>query len=710
MATLQSRLQKLSQKHGTARPTSTQSRLQRLSRLHGTKEEEEEEEKEESFIDELVGLGERVWYGETEDPWFGRRDAKGQQQAPLMGEVRGKMGLEDIAPYAAQFIESPYEKGVKPLAKLGYGLSKMGPFQRPTADPNVVDAQRVLSEGAESVTGLIRNPLAKDYYPVEGIMNVAAGVAPGLKALGLPKAARVASVVADPISPTVGLGAKAVKKGVEKAKPFVKKGAEKVAEAAAKPKKAASQFAKDVKIPGRALQTEFTQAVQSFFTNMQPEFVDRMHQYATDLNLSQRMHNARLSPRPTMDKVQAKIKAYVDKRQDAAAKSFGDAKAAAVDKYGEVSVSTGIDGALPATINDKLTGFGGRLMVRWKEKMMKPDPKDPKKMVEVSVDRSATMNKEGILVDENGAQINRVPADVFEWDVKWLRKEATMGDKANKKVRTHLREMLNSGEVSGETGGRSLSVQQGLTYVEKNNAVIAGMKRGQRPAAKLTSGIREVELAAIDAQLPPGARGYFKDYRRHKEMLDQLEEDFGVKPYMDKVSRKKLKKALRSAFAGDEATDNVTRLEAVIGKEGVADIIGAAHYGAFGGGLVVRAEFSSITKLMAGMPVILAGAGAGASLGPLAAVAGGILGGIGLGVLISPRAMLNVTRILGRNPKWRKAITGRGDVKIQPEALQALITNVRQVGQKLKAVNIDIKTLAAQGMTLGQLMQRLEPE
>lgn len=90
MATLQSRLQKLSQKHGTARPTSTQSRLQRLSRLHGTKEEEEEEEKEESFIDELVGLGERVWYGETEDPWLGRRDAKGQQQAPLMGEVRGK--------------------------------------------------------------------------------------------------------------------------------------------------------------------------------------------------------------------------------------------------------------------------------------------------------------------------------------------------------------------------------------------------------------------------------------------------------------------------------------------------------------------------------------------------------------------------------------------------------------------------------------------
>ena len=668
-------------------------------------EEEEEEEKEESFIDELVGLGERVWYGETEDPWFGRRDAKGQQQAPLMGEVRGKMGLEDIAPYAAQFIESPYEKGVKPLAKLGYGLSKMGPF--PTSDPNVVDAQRVVSEGAKSITGLARNPLAKDYYPVEGVMNVAALAAPGLKTLGLPKAARVASVVADPISPSVGLGAKTVKKGVEKATPFVKKGAEKVVGAAAKPRKAASQFAKDVKIPGRALQTEFTQAVQAFFTNMKPEFVDRMHQYATDLDLSQRMHNARLSPKPTMDKVQAKIKAYVNKRQEAAAKSFGDAKAAAVDKYGAVGVSTGIDGALPATINDKLTGFGGRLMVRWKEKMPKRDP-ITNKMVEVEVARSAEMNKEGVLVDKSGAQINRIPGDVFEWDVRWLREEATMGDKANKKVQAHLREMLNSGEVSGETGGRSLSVQQGLTYVEKNNAVIAGMKRGQRPAAKLTSGIREVELAAIDAQLPPGARSYFKDYRRHKEMLDQLEEDFGVKPYMDKVSRKKLKRKLQDAFTGDEATDNVTRLEAIIGKEGVADIIGSAHFGAFGGGLVVRSEFSNITKLFASIPVVAVGAAAG--LGPVAAIAGGLLATIPLAAMISPRAMLEVSRILGRHPKWRKAITGRGDVKIQPEALQALITNVRQMGQKLKAQNIDIKTLAAQGMTLGQLMQRLEPE
>ena len=706
MATLQSRLQKLSQKHGTARPTSVQSRLQRLSRLHGTREEEEEEEKEESFIDELVGLGERVWYGETEDPWFGRTDAKGRRQAPLMGEVRGKMGLEDIAPYAAQFMESPYEKGVKPLAKLGYGLSKMGPF--PTSDPNVVDAQRVVSEGAKSITGLARNPLAKDYYPVEGVMNVAALAAPGLKTLGLPKAARVASVVADPISPSIGLGAKAVKRGVEKATPFVKKGAEKAVGATAKPRKAASQFAKDVKIPGRALRMEFTQAAQAFFTDMKPEFVDRMHQYATDLNLSQRMHDARLSPKPTMDKVQAKIKAYVDKRQEAATKSFGDAKAAAVDKYGAVGVSTGIDGALPATINDKLTGFGGRLMVRWKEKMPKRDP-ITNKVVEVEVARSAEMNKEGVLVDKSGTQINRIPGDVFEWDVKWLREEATMGDKANKKVQAHLREMLNSGEVSGETGGRSLSVQQGLTYVEKNNAVIAGMKRGQRPAAKLTSGIREIELAAIDAQLPKDARGYFKEYRRHKEMLDQLEEDFGVRPYMDKVSRKKLRRKLQGAFTDDEATDNVTRLETIIGKEGVADIIGSAHFGAFGGGLVVRSEFSNIAKLIASIPVVAVGAGA-VGLGPVAAIAGGLIATIPLAAMISPRAMLEVSRVLGRNPKWRKAITGRGDVKIQPEALQALITNVRQMAQKLKAQNIDVKTLAAQGMTLGQLMQRLEPE
>ena len=694
--TAQQKLQAFRRQRGTPTRVSATDKLRKYRGL------QKEEDDDESFVDQIGDLGKRIWYGETEDPWLGRTDEEGVEKAPFMGEVRGKMGVEDIPSYAAQLF-STETPGV--LARLGYGLTKMGPV--PSSDPNVLLAQQATKEGLESTAGVFRNPLAEDYFPVEGILNLASGLSPAAKALKLPKIAKAAGIVADPVSPTIGLGAKAVKKGVEKARPAVAPVVKKATEAVKKPLKGVSQFAKAVKIPGRNLQMEFTQAAQSFFTNMEPEFVDRMHQYATDSNLSQRMHDARLSPKPTMKKVQAKIKAYVDSRQEAASESFKQAKEAAIGEHGALGVSTDIDGALPITINDNLNEFGGRLKIRWKEKIRKPDPKNPQKMVEEEVERSAMMDKEGGLYDENGRLVDAVPADVFEWDVEWLRKEATMGDKANNKVRKHLREMLNSGEVVD--GRRSLTVQQGLTYVEKNNAVIAAMKRGQRPAAKLTSKLRDVELAAIDDVMPPNARGYMKEYRRHKQMLDQLEEDFGVKPNMDDISRKKLNKKLQDAFRGDEGTDNVTRLETVIGKEGVADIIGSAHYGAFAGGLVVRSEFSNITKLLASIPVIAYGASS-AGLGPLAAAAGGLLGGIGLGVLISPRAQLEVARYLGRHPKWRKAITGRGDVKIQPEALQALITNVRQMAQKLKAANIDVKTLAAQGMTLGQLMQRLEPE
>jgi hypothetical protein len=670
--------------------------------LHGKKDEEEDE----SFIDELVGLGKRAWYGETEDPWLGRTDEEGYEQYPLMGEVRGKMGAEDILPYAAQFLESPYEKGIKPLAKLGYGLAKMDPFT-PTTDPDVVAAQRVVSEAGESVTGLFRDPFAKDYYPVEGVMNVAALAFPGLKGLGLPKAARVASIVADPLTPAAGAGIGAARKGVAKAAPAIRK----VKEVVKKPMEGVSRFIKDVNLPGRTLKIEFTQAVQSFFTNMPPEFVDRMHSYATDSNLSRRMHDARVSPKSTIDKVQQVIKDKVNKIQDAASTNFKRGKEVLIEAGGEFGVSTGLDGGLPLNINRELIEFGGRLKVRWEEIVKRPDPKNPKKTVDVIVDREAVMDRRGGFTDEAGRQVALPSDDVFKWDVEWLKKEATMGTNAEEAVQKHIRKMLNSKEtINGE---RALSVQQGLTYIERHNSVIAGMKRKHQPAARLTARLRETNLAAIDKApgLPKDARAYMAEYRRQQTLLKQIEADFGVKPRMDDISRKQLKRKLQSAFDAEDAMDNVDKLESLIGKERVADIVGAVHFGAFGGGLIVRSEFSNIMRILYGAPLIVGGiGGGGAALGTLGALAGGILATLPLTVLISPRAMLEITRVLGRNPKWRKAITGRGDVKISPEALQKLITNVRQIAQKLKPKNIDVKTLAAQGMTLGQLMQRLEPE
>ncbi len=692
-STAQQKLQAYRQKRGALGSTSARDKLRKY-RARSVGKEEEDEDQDESFIDELVGLGERIWYGETEDPWFGRTDKEGRRQAPLMGEVRGKMGAEDILPYAAQFLESPYEKGIKPLAKLGYGLAKMDPFT-PTTDPDVLAAQRVVSEGAESITGLARDPFAKDYYPVEGAMNVAALAYPGLKGLGLPKTARVASIVADPLTPAAGAGIRAARKGAAKAAPAVTKAKATAKKATAAVKDPFKDFYKDVKLEGRSGQVELSESIQSFFTATEPEFVNRLHVYAADNKLAQRMIDARRAPQAVIRKVQAKIKAYADKKQDDASAAFGRAKKAAISEYGDVGVSTRQDGQLPLTINGELIEFGGRLKVRWKEKVKKQDPKDPKKTVEVTVDREAVMNRQGDFLDKGGRLRTDIPLDDFKWDVEWIRKEATMADKANKKVREHLRDMLNSGEtINGE---RSLSVQQGLTYVEKNNSAIKAMKANQRPAAKLSSRIRDAEMVAIREPLPENALAHLGEYNRHNKMLDQIEADFGVKPRMDDISRKKLTRSLESAFKGNEASANVDRLETLIGKEGVADLVGANHFGLFGGGLVVRSEISNIGRL-AGRLVVMGGAGATAGIYA-----------IPLLMFFSPRYMSQVAIYLGKHPTLRKVLTGRGKAA-NSKALQAIATNVRQIAQKLKGQNIDVKTVAAQGMTLGQLMQRLQTE
>jgi hypothetical protein len=542
---------------------------------------------------------------------------------------------------------------------------------------------------------LFRDPFAKDYYPVEGVMNVAALAVPGLKGLGLPKAARVASIVADPLTPAAGAGIGAARKGVAKAAPAVTKAKAAAKKAAAAVKDPFKDFYKNVKLQGRSVHVELSEAIQAFFTATEPEFVNRLHVYAADSKLAQRMIDARKDPQVVVRKVQAKIKAYADKKQDDASTAFSSAKKAAISEYGDIGVSTRQDGRLPLAMNRELIEFGGRLKVRWKEIVKKQDPKDPKKTVEVTVNRDAVMNRQGDFLDEGGRLRTDIPLDDFKWDVEWVRKEATMPGTAKDQVRKHLKEMLNSEETY--KGERSLSVQQGLTYVELNNSVIKAMKANKQPAAKLTSRIRDAEMAAIREPLPENALAHLGEYNRHKEMLAQIEADFGVKPRMDDISRKKLTRSLESAFKGNEASANVDRLEALIGKKGVADLVGANHFGLFGGGLVVRSEISNIARL-AGRFVVMGGAGAAAGFYA-----------IPLLMFFSPRYMSQVAIYLGKHPTLKKVLTGRGKAA-NSKALQGIATYVRQIAQKLKDQNIDVKTLAAQGMTLGQLMQRLQAE
>jgi hypothetical protein len=667
----------------------------RKYRARSVGKEEEDEDQDESFMGKLGALGERIYYGETEDPWFGRTDKEGRRQAPFMGEVRGKMGLEDLPPYLAQAVswETP-----EALWKIGKGVAQKAQYfaepswYREEPGPEAEIPEAVVREGLGAVVDLFGNPLAEDYYPVEGILNAALMATPGAKALHLPRVAKAAAIVADPLTPAVGAVVGAARKG---AAPVVTKATATAKKAAAAVKDPFKDFYKNIKLEGRSGHVELSEAIQAFFTATEPEFVNRLHIYAADSKLAQRMIDARRAPQAVIRKVQAKIKAYADKKQDDASAAFGSAKKAAITEYGDIGVSTRQIGQLPLTINGELIEFGGRLKVRWKEIVKKQDPKDPKKTVEVEVDREAVMNRQGDFLDEGGRLRTDIPLDDFKWDVEWVRKEATMADKANKQVRKHLRDMLNSGEtINGE---RSLSVQQGLTYVEKNNSAIKAMKTNQRPAAKLSSKIRDAELAAIDELLPSDARAYMGEYKRHNKMLDQIEADFGVKPRMDDISRKKLTRSLESAFKGNEASANVDRLEALIGKEGVADLVGAHHFGLFGGGLVVRSEISNIGRL-AGRIVVLGGAGAAAGFYA-----------IPLLMFFSPRYMSQVAIYLGKHPTLKKVLTGRGKAA-NSKALQGIATYVRQIAQKLKDQNIDVKTLAAQGMTLGQLLQRLEPE
>ena len=139
MATLQSRLQRLSQQH-SAPGSSMQSRLDRLRKRHGKQEEEDEEK----------GFFSRLYYGEEE------------------GEG-GAMGLEEIPGQFVDVVTSPIEKGVKPLVSLGAGAAKLAVGSDEDEDTDL--ARMAWDEFADSITEL---PEAlRSGHPTEGIMNLA---------------------------------------------------------------------------------------------------------------------------------------------------------------------------------------------------------------------------------------------------------------------------------------------------------------------------------------------------------------------------------------------------------------------------------------------------------------------------------------------------------------------------------------------------------
>ena len=79
-------------------------------------------------------------------------------------------------------------------------------------------------------------------------------------------------------------------------------------------------------------------------------------------------------------------------------------------------------------------------------------------------------------------------------------------------------------------------------------------------------------------------------------------------------------------------------------------------------------------------------------------------------VFYSPRAASTLLTHLDKAPRIRKAITGRTDIPIPKTKATELVGLVRRMLEKLEKRGLGMKDLASQGMTFGQLMERLQIE
>ena len=709
MATLQSRLQKLSQKHGTARPTSVQSRLQRLSRLHGTKKEEEDEER---------GLLSRVWYGEEE------------------GEG-GRMGIEDIPGQFADVALSPIEKGLKPLIDLGAGAGKIAIGQEEDEDTRL--ARMAGSEMVESVTGL---PKAfESGYPVEGVMNLAAAatlpftggasvaglagkvpklgqlakVASKLDKIAGHKAMRVADVVADPMSYGIGKAAKGVVATGRAAKRAVtgdKGGAGGPDTGDATTFKEARA---DIPKPGRKWIQEVAEFGQSFTTGIAKAGVGRLYDYLSDPTKRQRhyktMMEARNNPNDAIKAVVTKIQNRIQQMRDTESPAYSAAKKKYQGSKGIAGKTIETDfrakgGDIIGDEVDKLlgpsaadTGFGGQLVIKWKEK--------------------TGVDKDGIDlfrdVETPWADRNTIPDDEpYRYDIKWERGGIESELPGNQQA-AYRKELLNNVLQSSRgltSGNAPISFNNILARSKKFESELGtySAKMDMGPTDKFRSRLKAARRQIVQDAAGEDAAKAFSDaedaYSQHKIKLDQMEEDFGSKIGDKDVDYKQQ----RSKLYGDvmDSVDRLDELEDIVGGDGMAQLLGAAHSSSFGGGLTVRANWSALLA-KAGTAGLAFAAGT-AAVGGLPGTLLGAVGSYQLMKLFSPQAMLPLSNYLAQKPSLQRIVRGSGGKSKIEGGARAVIDVVKGAEKLLGKQGISLRKLAQQGMTFGQLMQRLEGE
>ena len=694
------KLQAFKRRGGATTRTSAQDKLRRYREGRGKKEEEER------------GLLSRVWYGEEE------------------GEG-GRMGIEDIPGQFADVALSPYEKGLKPLIDLGAGAGKIAFGQEEDEDTRL--ARMAGSEMVESVTGL---PKAfESGYPVEGVMNLAAAatlpftggasvaglagkvpklgqlakVASKLDKIAGHKAMRVADVVADPMSYGIGKAAKGVVATGRAAKRAVTGGKGDAGGPGTERKGVIGEgldALKDVQSPGRRWTQEVAEYIQSFTTGLPQSAVGRMYDYLVDPNKRKRnyeiMKKARNDPDKAIKGIVTRIQQKIKDMSDSEGDAFRDAKAEFLAsekvKGNRIDTDFQIDDSIGDRVNNLLnpsseqTGFGGRLLIKYKRYER--------------TDKDGVRHYGPVETSEWAARAD-VPKDAqYKYDIEWRDVEKTKSDLPTAQQDLFKKELLDNvlqNSPGFDTKNTPLSVSDALTESVKFEKELGTpemrMKMGPSDAfrAKLKDLRREIVRNAAGEDAANKMDAANEAYKDHRTTLDQLQENYGSKIGDTDVNYKQQ----QSKLYGDvlDSPDRLDDLQKLVGDDGVLELLGAAHSSAFGGGLVVRSNFSNLVRAI---PTLLYAGGVTSLSGAIA--------GIPLLMVFSPKAMMPISNFLAKRSTMRRAVRGGEPKMSDSAAAKSIIKATKDAEKLLGAQGVNLRKLAKEGMTFGQLMQRLERE
>jgi hypothetical protein len=659
------------------------------ARLGGQKEEEEEER----------GLLSRIYYGEE----------KGEG---------GRMGIEDIPGQFADVVTSPYEKGLKPLIDIGAGAGKIALGQEEDEDTRL--ARMAGSEFVDSVTGL---PEAfRSGYPVEGVMNLASvatlPVSGGASAAGLlgkvpklgqlakvaskldkvagSKAMRAVDAVADPMSYGIGKTAKGIAAGGRAAKGAV-----------TSRKRNADPLMDDIRKPGRTIRQEVAEYIQSFTTSLPQPAVGRMYDYLIDPDKRTQsykvMKEARNNPDEAIKSIVSKIQKKIDDMSNSEGDAYRGARAEFLDSVKKEDMiethfqKEGGD-AIGERVNNLLnpsseqTGFGGRLLIKWKKDTGRVDA-DKRPIYETVTSEWAGRGS----IPENAQ---------YQYDIEWRDVNGTASDLPLEQQRVVKKELLDnvlrsSGRFEAKNAPLSISdaFTESIRFEKAQDAPKVRMEMGPMEVlrAKLKTLRKEAVRDAAGNDIANKMDAANEAYSDHRIELAQLKEDFGAKIGDADVDHKQQ----RSKLLGEvlESEGRLDNLKKYVGDDGVLQLLGASHSRSFGGGLVVRSNFSNLLRGIAGLGLAFSAGGLGSA----------ILG-LPLMLAFSPQAMLSISKRFAASPIANRAIRGDKPQISEMDITKKVIGTVKGAEQLLGKQGVNLRQLAQQGMTFGQLMQRLERE